>query len=100
MWFGELLVGLNFGILITLGSFYVQTKSFSLDVLIASIPLGILVSAILWINEFPDYNADKKVGKKTLVVRFRQKEGILYINFYTFTTIFDNYLWGDNRVFT
>jgi len=72
--FGELLVGLNFGILITLGSFYVQTKSFSLDVLLASIPLGILVSAILWINEFPDYNADKKVGKKTLVVRLGKKK--------------------------
>jgi len=69
-----LLVGLNFGILITLGSFYVQTKSFSLDVLLASIPLGILVSAILWINEFPDYNADKKVGKKTLVVRLGKKK--------------------------
>lgn len=70
---GELIVGLNFGPLMVLGSSYVQTQRFTLDALIASIPVGLLITAILWINEVPDYTADKAVGKKTLVVRVGRK---------------------------
>jgi 1,4-dihydroxy-2-naphthoate octaprenyltransferase len=33
------------------------------------LPLGILIGAFLWINEFPDYRADRGGGKRTLVVR-------------------------------
>ncbi len=66
---GELLVGLNFGILSVLGAYYVQTQRFDILPIIAAIPLACLVTAILYINEFPDYEADKKAGKKTLVVR-------------------------------
>ncbi|WP_353573252.1 1,4-dihydroxy-2-naphthoate octaprenyltransferase [Candidatus Albibeggiatoa sp. nov. BB20] len=66
---GELLVGLNFGILTVLGAYYVQTQSFDTLPIIAAIPLACLVTAILYINEFPDYEADKKAGKNTLVVR-------------------------------
>lgn len=67
--FGELLVGLNFGVLIMLGSYFVQAGHFSMEAALVSIPLGLLVSGILWINEFPDYLADKATGKRTLVVR-------------------------------
>lgn len=70
---GELIVGLNFGPLMVLGSSYVQTQRFTFDALIASIPVGLLITAILWINEVPDYTADKAVGKKTLVVRVGRK---------------------------
>jgi 1,4-dihydroxy-2-naphthoate octaprenyltransferase len=70
---GELIVGLNFGPLMVLGSSYVQTQRFTFDALIASIPVGLLITAILWINELPDYTADKAVGKKTLVVRVGRK---------------------------
>jgi 1,4-dihydroxy-2-naphthoate polyprenyltransferase len=34
-----------------------------------SLPLGVLIAAFLWINEFPDYEADRAAGKRTLVVR-------------------------------
>lgn len=74
--FGELLVGLNFGVLVSLGSYYVQTRMFTVEVVWASVPLGILVTAILWINEIPDFNADKKSGKKTLVVRLGRKKSM------------------------
>lgn len=67
--FGELLVGINFGILTVLGAYYVQTQHFDMLPIIAAIPLACLVTAILYINEFPDFEADKKAGKKTLVVR-------------------------------
>jgi 1,4-dihydroxy-2-naphthoate octaprenyltransferase len=70
---GELIVGLNFGPLIVLGSYYVQTQKLAFEPAIASIPVGLLVMAILWINEIPDYTADKTVGKKTLVVRVGRK---------------------------
>ncbi|MDD5686545.1 MAG: 1,4-dihydroxy-2-naphthoate octaprenyltransferase [Elusimicrobia bacterium] len=71
---GELLVGLNFGVLVSLGSYYVQTGTFSWEVFWASLPLGILVTAILLINEFPDYTADKKVSKNTQVVRLGKEK--------------------------
>ncbi|MEW6042186.1 MAG: 1,4-dihydroxy-2-naphthoate octaprenyltransferase, partial [Elusimicrobiota bacterium] len=79
--FGELLVGLNFGTLVSLGSYYVQTGTFSTEVVFASLPLAILVSAILWINEIPDYSADKKTDKKTLVVRLGLKKAAGYFTY-------------------
>ena len=76
---GELLVGLNFGILMTLGAYYVQTQSFSWVPVIAAVPVSLLIAAVLYINEFPDYTADKQVGKNTLVVRLgRSRAVVLY----------------------
>ncbi len=68
---GEFLVGLNFGPVMTLGAYYVQTGSLASATIpiLASIPVGLLITAVLWINEFPDMDADKAVGKKTLVLR-------------------------------
>lgn len=78
--FGEVLVGLNFGVLMTVGAYFVQTKSFSLEPVIASLPVAILISAVLYINEFQDFNADKEVGKTNLVVRFgREKAASGYV---------------------
>jgi 1,4-dihydroxy-2-naphthoate octaprenyltransferase len=65
---GELAAGIGCGPLVVLGSHYVQTQRLSLEALWASIPMGLLVAAILYINEFPDEVADRRVGKKTLVV--------------------------------
>ncbi len=66
---GELLVGLNFGIFATLGAYYVQTQALDLEPTLVSVVLSFLIAAVLYINEFPDYEADKEVGKRTLVVR-------------------------------
>jgi len=67
---GELFVGLNFGPLAVLGTHYVQAGHLSPAALMASVPVGLLIAAVLYINEFPDYDADKQVKKKTLVVIF------------------------------
>lgn len=69
---GELLVGINFGTLTVLGAYYVQTGTIDLAPMIVSLPLTCLVTAILYINQFPDYYADKKAGKRNLVVRLGQ----------------------------
>jgi len=66
---GEIVVGASFGPLVVLGTYYVQTESLDLGVFLLSLPIGLLVAAILWINEFPDIEADVSVGKRTLVAR-------------------------------
>ena len=69
---GELIVGLGFGPIIVLGAYWVQTQRLSLEAVLASIPIGLLVAAILYINEVPDRYWDDKAGKRTLVVRLPQ----------------------------
>jgi len=66
---GEAAIGINFGPLCVLGAYYVQTTKISFIPLIASIPVALLITAVIWINQFPDYVADKEVGKDHLVVR-------------------------------
>lgn len=73
---GELTVGLNFGVLMTLGSYYVQTGRFSVGAFLASLPVAILIADVLYINEFPDFTADKAVGKTHLVVRLGKERAV------------------------
>lgn len=76
---GEPIVGLNFGLLMTLGAFYVQTGALSVEPLVAAVPVALLITAILYINAFQDYSSDKAVGKNTWVVRLgREKASIAY----------------------
>jgi len=77
---GEMMVGLNFGPLMALGSYYVQTGRVDWSPAVASIPIGLLIAAVLYINEFPDFLADGAVGKRTWVVRLgREKASIVYV---------------------
>jgi 1,4-dihydroxy-2-naphthoate octaprenyltransferase len=71
---GEIFVGINFGVLMTLGAYYVQTQALYVEPLIASIPVSLLIFAVVYINEFQDYNADKAIGKRTLVVRLGRRK--------------------------
>ncbi|HEX6988899.1 MAG TPA: UbiA family prenyltransferase [Bacillota bacterium] len=66
---GEVLIGLNFGVLITLGAYYVQTGTLALSALGASVPVTLLVMSVIYINEFQDEAADRATGKSTWVVR-------------------------------
>jgi len=66
---GEFVAGLNCGPLVVLGAYYVQAQTLSLEALFISIPVGLLIAAVLYINEFPDYACDKKAGKNTLIVK-------------------------------
>lgn len=77
---GELLIGLNYGQLITFGSYYVQASNLPIErILIPSLITGLLITAVIWINEFPDYPADKVVGKRNLVVRLGlEKSRLIY----------------------
>ena len=70
---GELLIGLNFGPLMVVGSFLVQTSgdlTHVFEAALAGLPIGLLVAAIVYVNQFPDHDGDKATGKNNLVVVF------------------------------
>lgn len=71
--FGELAVAISYGPVVVLGAYVVQTGRLSGDLFWLSIPLGLLIAAFLWVNQFPDYDADKASGKRNLVVRLGKK---------------------------
>lgn len=70
---GEAAVALVYGPLIAAGTYLVQIGRVDRGVVLASLPLGLLVGAFLWINEFPDYRADAACGKRNLVVRLGRR---------------------------
>ena len=65
---GELLIGLNFGPLMVAGSALVQTGQLLPEAFLAGIPIGFLIAAVVYMNEFPDHDSDKATGKNTLIV--------------------------------
>jgi 1,4-dihydroxy-2-naphthoate octaprenyltransferase len=67
--FGEISVFIFFGIVVTVGSFYVQTEKITLMSFIVAIPMGALSCAILTVNNIRDLDKDKVAGKRTFAVR-------------------------------
>lgn len=73
--FGELGLLVNFGPVIVMGSYYVQAQTLAMPPLIASLVLGFLMWSMIIINEIPDYETDRRGGKRNLVARFGRKTG-------------------------
>ncbi len=69
---GELSVGLAFGPGLAIGTWTVLEGGLGAAAvqggLAVGVPMGLLIAAILWINEFPDYESDRATGKRNLVV--------------------------------
>ena len=83
---GEIIIGISFGFLMVVGSYYVQVQTpiplawplvipFEqfFEPAFLSIPVSILIALVLYINEFPDYIADRDAHKLTFVVRLGRK---------------------------
>lgn len=77
---GELSIFLAFGPLLTLGTgFAISNDTIGLftsefyNLLILGIPIGLLTTNILFINQYPDYTSDKEMGKNNLVVLLGKK---------------------------
>ena len=66
---GEICIAIAFGLLIPLGADFVQRGELSWLPLIAGLPFAMLVTNLLYINQFPDRRADASVGKNHWVVR-------------------------------
>ncbi len=95
---GELAILINFGILPVIGSYFVQTGHFSWLSFWTSFPIGFLITAILYINQYPDYKADKAVHKDHLVVRLGLKKaraGYYFLIFGNYVIIILAAIFGD-----
>ncbi len=72
--FGELSVFVFFGLVATIGSYYIQSEELNWQIFLLSIPVGCLSCAVLVINNLRDLSNDKLVGKRTLAVLLGDKK--------------------------
>ncbi|MFY9301061.1 MAG: prenyltransferase [Candidatus Nitrosotenuis sp.] len=70
---GEIFVGIK-GTMIVLGTAYIQTQSIVSQNIAAGIIVGTLSAFVLYITSFPDHDADKEKGRRTLVVVLGKKK--------------------------
>ena len=71
---GELFVFIFFGVVATVGTYFVQTEEITADSLLISIPMGTFACALLAINNIRDRALDAPAGKKTLAVRLGDRK--------------------------
>lgn len=72
---GDVFVFLFFGLVAVGATFWVQTRTLTLDVLLAAAAIGGLAANILVANNYRDRETDAVAGKRTLVVRFGERAG-------------------------
>ena len=89
MGYPEWSAGLGLGVLPVLGAYFVQTGTYTIGAVLASIPSGILVHNLLLLNEFPDAEYDVTVKRRTLPIFVGKKRAAI---FYSVLTIIV-YLW-------
>jgi 1,4-dihydroxy-2-naphthoate octaprenyltransferase len=71
--------GVGLGALPVIGAYFVQTGTYTLPAIVASIPSGILVHNLLLLNEFPDTEADRGADRKTLPITMgKARASIVY----------------------
>ena len=87
--FGELSIAIAFGPIIVSGVYILMTGTFDPILILISLPIAILIASVIWINEYPDYEADKKGNKKNMLVRLGKEKGIyVYIALYALAYVF------------
>jgi len=69
------------GSMIVIGTYFVQTSQITESTVLAGIVIGVLSSLVLFITSFPDHDADKAKGRKTLVINLGKQKActILWI---------------------
>jgi len=73
-------VFLFFGVVAVVGSYYVQTERLPWEAFAVSVPVGLLASAILVVNNLRDIDTDRRAGKRTLAVKIgRDRTRTLYL---------------------
>jgi 1,4-dihydroxy-2-naphthoate octaprenyltransferase len=76
---GEVFVFLFFGLVAVTGSYYVQIQELPWVVFALSVPVGLLVAAILVVNNIRDVESDRRAGKRTLAVRLgRERTRVMF----------------------
>lgn len=76
---GELVSGVTLGSFVVVGAFFVQTGALGSGIIWASVPPGILTALLLFLNEFPDSDADRAGGRRHMVIVLgRRNASFLY----------------------
>jgi 1,4-dihydroxy-2-naphthoate octaprenyltransferase len=76
---GEIFVFLFFGVVAVAGSYFAQVEQLDWEALVLAVPVGLLASAILVVNNVRDLETDRRAGKRTLAVRLgRERVRALY----------------------
>ena len=90
---GEIDILISFGILPLVGAYYVQSGNISISSLLASLPIGLYTTAVLYFHHFLHWRADSSVGKVTPVVALGERNariaGALLLILIAFTIILD-----------
>jgi 1,4-dihydroxy-2-naphthoate octaprenyltransferase len=77
---GEIFVFLFFGVVAVAGSYFAQTEDWAWEPFALAVPVGLLASAILVVNNVRDLETDRRAGKRTLAVRLgRERTRALYV---------------------
>jgi 1,4-dihydroxy-2-naphthoate polyprenyltransferase len=76
---GEVFVFTFFGIVAVAGTYYVQAEELPWEAFVFAVPVGLLATAILVVNNVRDLETDRRAGKRTLAVRLgRERTRVLY----------------------
>jgi 1,4-dihydroxy-2-naphthoate octaprenyltransferase len=76
---GEVMAFLGLGPAPTIGTYYAITRTLGWSPFLLGIVAGAMGSAVLYVNEFPDLEADKAKGRLNLVVRMGKKKASRYL---------------------
>ncbi|MFY9798809.1 MAG: prenyltransferase [Candidatus Nitrosopolaris sp.] len=99
---GEAFVAIK-GTLIVVGSYYVQTSSIEPGVIYVGIIIGILSASVLFVNSFPDYQADRSRGRRTLVILLGRQRAVKifpWIILCTYVLIISGIILGYLRIYS
>lgn len=79
---GELVIGIIFGPLNMIGTYYAACGTMNQALILISIPVGLLVMNIIYVHSMLDVVADKKAGKQTLAVFLNRPQTMLTVLFF------------------
>jgi 1,4-dihydroxy-2-naphthoate polyprenyltransferase len=74
---GELLVGINMGPIMVVGTYWIMAGRPDYAPLEVSIPTGLMVASILYYQSLPDMETDERVGKRTLAIMLGKRGALL-----------------------
>jgi 1,4-dihydroxy-2-naphthoate octaprenyltransferase len=74
---GEVFVFLFFGLVAVTGTFFAQREEFTWESFVLAVPVGLLATAILMVNNTRDLETDRRAGKRTLAVRLGREKARL-----------------------
>ena len=91
---GELFVFIFFGLTAVCGTYFVQAMTLTLLTVVVAIPVGLLITAILVVNNLRDIDTDRKTGKRTLAVMLGQRgTRIEFVALLTIAFLIPTILW-------